>query len=93
MQTIETAGCIVDLSTIPNQNMEGALRRYIEHGIEPGSFMRCVLENNLARAAIHADSMNQACLAKWGAWMYFNMPSGMWGSFEVVDDWIRQDRG
>ena len=48
-----------DWSLIP-EYMIGSLRRYIENGIEPGSFLSAVLCNDLRGACECADDTNHA---------------------------------
>ena len=47
-----------DWSLIPDY-MRGGLRRYLAHGIEPGSFLSAVLRNDLIDACGRADDTNR----------------------------------
>lgn len=81
---------MLDYKTVPNQNMVGAIQRYIEHGISPGGWMTSVLSNDLKGAVAHADGMNKATLARMVEWLFWEFPSNAWGSPEIVADWIKQ---
>jgi len=73
---------------IPEHMREG-MRRYLEEGIEPGSFLRAVLENNFVQACAQADSINSAWLFKWAEFLWWEMPGGSWGSPEKVQAWMK----
>lgn len=77
----------VDYSMLPPHMQDGA-RLYVERGIEPGSFMRAVLENDLYGAASRADSINKEMLFEWVQWMYAEAPGACWGDRVLVDTWI-----
>lgn len=80
---------------VPCPHMDGALRRYLEHGIAPGSFMVALLSNNLKEAVGRADSMNRLKIVEWVEWLTQYAPSAAWGSEERVRAWVelfRQDR-
>ena len=71
---------------IPEYMREGIFL-YIQEGIEPGSFLRAVFENDLARAAKAADATNIMYFREY-ADMLLQLPLSCWGSKEKVDDWI-----
>jgi len=79
----------LDYSMLPEHMQEGA-KLYVERGIEPGGFMRCVLENSLVDAAAKADSINRKHLFEWATWLYSNCPSEAWRTAAKVDAWIEQ---
>lgn len=79
----------IDYSGLPEHMREGA-RGYIEHGAEPGGFLRAVLENDLVGAAVKADAVNLVSLQRWAKFLYNQAPAGSWGSREAVNEWIRQ---
>jgi hypothetical protein len=74
-------------SLIP-QHMIGGLRRYIEDGIEPGSFLSAVLRNDLRRAVEQADATNIDRLPDYIRFLYNYAPTGSWGSPDEFDEWI-----
>lgn len=66
----------------------GGLIRYIEHRIEPGSFLHSVLENDLKEACARADSINRRKLFEYVEWLYNEAPHECWGSPEKVSKWL-----
>lgn len=70
-------------------DLYGALERYLNHGIMPGSFMTAVLENNLMEAFGRADICNEANMKNIVGYMYNNIPSNTWGSPERVKDYLK----
>lgn len=79
--------------TIPAAHMVGAVRRYLEQGLEPGGFLRALLSNDLRGAVMRADGVNVARIPEWVAWLENNMPTGSWGSPEAYDAWLEAARG
>ena len=71
---------------IPDYMMDG-IKRYVEHGINPGSFMTAVLENDLHEAASRADDENINNLPAYVAYLYNEVPTSCWGSPEKVAAW------
>lgn len=67
----------------------GALERYLNHGIMPGSFMTAVLENNLVEAFGRADIHNSSNLKNIVGYIYNHLPSNSWGSPSKVTDYIK----
>lgn len=64
------------------------LIRYIAHKIEPGSFLRAVLENNLSEAMGRADMYNRRKIFEYVQWLYNEAPADCWGSPQNVHDWL-----
>lgn len=75
-----------DWSLIPS-HMVGGLRRYIENGIGPGSFLTAVLCNDLREACGRADDINRACLFRYVQFLYMYAPSECWGTPAKFDAW------
>jgi len=69
-------------------HMVGAVRRYVENGIEPGSFLTAVLSNDLAEAVSRADNINKYRIADFIQFFYNYTPGECYGSVERVDAWI-----
>lgn len=65
----------------------GHLYEYLEHGTAPGAFLYAVLTNNLAEAALKADSVNRHLLSEYILWLFDNAPENSWGSEEAVKRW------
>jgi len=78
----------IEWDTFPNQTLVGGLRRYVENRIEPGHFLRGVLENDLAEASLRADDNNRLILAEIAVWCYHKLPHVCRGSDEAVQDWL-----
>lgn len=75
--------------TIPGHMFEG-LRRYIDEGIIPGSFLTAVLENDLHNAFSYADSHNFRNIPAYIYYLYNDAPFSCWGSPERVKKWAAQ---
>lgn len=68
--------------------MIGALRRYIENGIPPGSFLMAVLRNDLSSAVRSADDINKYRIADYIIFLSNYAPSGCYGSPDKVREWM-----
>lgn len=66
------------LGRVPYHMREG-VAMYVLHGYPPGDFLRAVLENNLMKAGLRADSHNKLCLFEW-AGVLEAMPMDIIGS-------------
>lgn len=69
------------------RGLRDGVRRYIEDGEYPGSFLRAVLNNNLREAFATADADNRQLLFHIVAWFYNEAPGPCWGSEEAVKAW------
>lgn len=69
-------------------HMQGAMERYIEHGMLPGSFLTAVLENDLFEAVGRADEVNKYSLPQYVMFLYNYAPSGCYGSREKIERWV-----
>ena len=80
----------INYSSIPEHCQDG-LKRYIEDGIPPGSFLTAVLENNLVEAFGRADHINRDHIRDYCMWLYNEAPAvpRSWGSREIVSKWIK----
>lgn len=77
---------------IPVAYMADGMKRYLENGIPPGSFMRALLCNDLMDACQRADDSNRAAIFEWASWLYNHAPSGSYGSREAYTEWLDQRR-
>jgi hypothetical protein len=78
---------MIDYDVLPTHLQEG-MRRYIEHGIETGGFLRAVLENDLAQASSRADPHAERALDRIFAFVREQVPPAAWGSPANVQAWI-----
>jgi hypothetical protein len=74
-------------SKVPPHTRE-ALRMYVEQHIEPGSFLRAVLENNLCESFAKADMHNRYALFDICNYVYNWTPMNCWGSRKAVREWL-----
>lgn len=70
------------------EHMRGAMKLYLENGIEPGSFLTAVLRNDLKEAVGRADHINLQYLTNIVSYCYNEIPSTAWGSPERVTNWL-----
>ncbi len=78
----------IDYSGLP-EHMQDAMQRYIERGIEPGSFLMAVLCNDLMGAMGRADAINAERLKDFCGFLYNEVPGGCHGSPKAVSAWIK----
>lgn len=81
----------IELEIKLGENMVGALRRYIDSKIPPGSFLTAVLCNNLKEACACADDRNRYLLFEYVQYLYSYCPSSCWGSPEKFHEWLKKD--
>lgn len=77
----------LEIRGIP-EHMRDGIVRYIENGIEPGSFLTAVICNDLTQACACADSQNRRLLFEYIDFFYNYAPRSCWGSREKFDSWI-----
>ena len=75
------------LDDIPQHNRAG-LKRYIEHGIKPGSFLEAVLCNDLLDAVRWADHDNRQALPAYVFFLLRYAPTACYGSRHNYEVWI-----
>ena len=68
-----------------------AIERYHQYKIPPGSYIRSVLENNLAQAMGSSDHESYKHLRNVCHFMIWHLPANCWGSPEEVRDWLAGD--
>ena len=69
-------------------HMMGAIRRYVDDGLPPGSFLEAVITNNLRDAVAYADATNINLLPEYVRHFYNDEPSGCWGSEANMQEWM-----
>jgi hypothetical protein len=79
---------MIDYSILPEHMQEG-MKLYIEKGIEPGHFLRAVLENKLVESFAYADDINIRNMFNWADFMYNQCPLEARGSKEKVEQWLQ----
>ena len=79
----------INYEQLPEHIRDG-MRRYVESGIEPGSFLTAVLCNDLMRAIGVADEINRARLWDICAFLYNEAPSTCFGSVEAFQSWTQR---
>lgn len=80
----------IDYTNCP-PNLIGGLQRYLEHRIEPGSFLRAVLENDLKGAIGRFSMSDHLELFRVVKFLYNEFPGALWGSEEKVARWLAGD--
>jgi hypothetical protein len=78
---------MVHYRLLPVSLQEG-MRRYIEFGVRPGSFLNSCLENNLASAISRADDDNLRGISRVVNFLLYEAPAGSWGSEAAVQYWV-----
>lgn len=71
--------------------MFSGLKLYLCSGINPGSFLSAILENDLQGAFGYADHNNQRMIHNWTRLLYSHIPSDAKGSREKVFSWCVSD--
>ena len=71
--------------------MRASAKRYIESGVEPGSFMLAVLANDLTGAFLRADQNNREAIFQWVKFLQA-IPTNAWGSYENVQKYMESKR-
>lgn len=79
--------------TTGNNYLDESIDNYLIYGLEPGGFLTAVLANDLFLAAGRADHWNRPRLAEIAHILYTSMPAGTIGSYEIVNDWIKDKTG
>ena len=69
------------------ERMMGGIRRWIDHGIEPGDFLQAVIQNDLRGAVGLADDENKRNLPAYVGYFYNEAPRGCWGYEGAIKEW------
>lgn len=72
------------------EHMHDGVTRYMERGIEPGSFLFSMLRGETARAMQAADPANKACKEEWLTFLTDCLPIKAHGSPHLVASWMKQ---
>lgn len=74
---------MLDKTKIPPPTKAG-IDLYVSDGVPPGGFLTSVLENDLMGAFSKADLTNQRALGHIAAYLFNDVPMGVYGSPEKV---------
>ena len=66
------------------ETIKESLNKYTKDRIPPGGFLKAVLENDLMGAIGSADHINRQRLHEICKYVYNELPSGIWGSKDIV---------
>lgn len=73
------------------KNMQPTIDAWVNHGVphpqEMGSFLRCVLTNDLLGAVAHADDANRDAIVSWAMYLYNEVPALAHGNMQRLVDW------
>ena len=75
--------------SIPSR-MRPSLVNYLVDHQPVGSFLRCVISNDLYWSVAHADDENVNLLPVYISFLYNEAPSASWGSPEAYSNWIKE---
>ena len=65
-----------------------SINRFVEYGLEPGSFVKAVLSNDLAGAFNAADTDSEAGIRDILKYVRWEIPAESWGSPAKVEAWL-----
>lgn len=80
---------MLNYELLPGHIREG-VKRYIEKGIEPGSFLTAIICNDLKESFGRADETNRARMFDIVGFFYNEAPSRCWGSQETMNRWMNK---
>ena len=69
------------------ERMMGGIQRYVDYGVQPGSFLTAVICNDFVGACQHADDENIRNLPAYAAYFYNEVPHNARGSAERMAEW------
>ena len=75
----------VNLSYFVPEKTRETIENYIQKGWHPGSFVKSVLANDLVGAILKADDNNLMSIKEIVEYVYWCVPSDVWGSYEEVN--------
>lgn len=70
-------------------NLHAGIANYIDRGVEPGDFLRAVIQNNL-KDSIQYCSSDFEVIKDLVCFLYNEFPSLAWGSKERYDSWRKR---
>ncbi len=81
-KTVQCVGCVLP------PMIDKGLNDYVGYGVNPGGFLRAVLENDLHGAVARADAQNMAMLRLITQHVYNCLPDSAWGSKAKVEAFL-----
>ena len=78
---------MLNYNTVPVPYMADGLQRYMEHGIQGGSFLHAMLCGDFFEMCRTADDKNQRHLWEWAVWFHNEAPIESFGSPKAVVGW------
>lgn len=69
-----------------------AINRYVSHNEHPGSFIVSILQNDLKKTMLYADDQSIKDLREIYLYIYNSLSGICWGSKEIVEKWLTQER-
>lgn len=79
----------INYDRIP-EHMKEYMRKYIEKGEPMGGFLTAVFANDFKNVVARADDTNIQILREYASWVYWEVPQGCHGSYEIVEEWIKK---
>jgi len=70
-------------------NIKQSIRRYADHHVPTGSFLKAVFSNDLFEALGRADEENQRDITEICSYIYNEVPASCWGSRDAYEHWIK----
>jgi len=77
----------IDYSLLPTERLRDAMRRYLDYGSRPGSFLTAVIENDFVNAICGADKEHYSHLQEIAWFIYNEAPGNSWGSRKKREAW------
>ena len=77
---------MIDYTLLPG-HIRGGAQRWIENGIQPGSFLTAVIRNDLTDSFAQADDINVYRMFDIVKFFYNEAPESCWGSRERMIAW------
>jgi len=83
--------------SVLHEHLQGGMRRYIEDGIPPGSFLQACLANDLTEAVGHASSQTWEYIHSVVMFLWNELPGrgyseSPWGSREAIERHVERMR-
>ena len=80
---------MLDYNKVPVHYMKAGVKRYVELGDRPGSFLCSLFADELVSAYKTADTENTFHMREWAEFVYWELPLDAWGSRKMIDKWVK----